>query len=137
MDENPIILCIDDDQDDVQLLSDAIKSLDKRYTILEARNGEKAMVQLQEMKRTNVLPCLVVLDLNMPRMNGKETLLNIKNDPELSEVPIVIFSTTSSELDKLFFASEKVEFISKPFHFPQLVHIARKILGYCKDNRQG
>lgn len=132
MDEKHIILCVDDDPDDVQLLSDAIKSLDKRYTILEAKDGEKAITQLHELKKTNNLPCLVVLDLNMPRMNGKETFLHIKNDPVLSDVPVVIFSTSSSKLDKLFFAREKVEYISKPIYFPQLLSIAGKMLGFCR-----
>jgi CheY-like chemotaxis protein len=131
------ILCVDDDPDDLELLHEALqralKTLGSNYSILEAHNGEDALAKLKEMKKNGTLPCLVVLDINMPKVDGKQTLLSMQSDSELSAVPVVILSTSSSQLDKMFFEKRHVEFITKPFSITTLSDVAARLLRYCKQ----
>jgi CheY-like chemotaxis protein len=125
------IFCIDDDPDDLNMLRDVVKGIDKKYSIMEARNGAEGLKELHAMKSSDEYPCLIVLDINMPKMDGKSTFLSIKADPRLSRIPIVIFSTSSNPMDKMFFAKEHVEYFVKPVNFQQLVEVATKMLSYC------
>jgi CheY-like chemotaxis protein len=127
------ILCIDDDPDDLQLLREAVKTIDGDITILEAHDGEAGMAQLSKLKEAGNLPCLVVLDINMPRMDGKTTFVKIRSEDGLSSVPVVIFSTSSSPLDKMFFNREEVAYFTKPINFAQLVEVATAMISYCKS----
>src|SRR5687767_11074298 len=116
MDSNKkhVILCVDDDPEDLELLQHALQTVGSNYRIEQANNGEEALARLHQMKEAAELPCLVVLDINMPRMDGKQTLVSIQADSVLAAVPVVIFTTSSSMLDKMFFAKKNVEFITKP-----------------------
>lgn len=127
------ILCVDDDPDDLQLLQEAFKAVGSEYRIIEARDGEDALVFLREKKASGDLPCLVILDINMPKVDGKQTLLSIQSDSQLSAIPVVIFSTSSSLMDKMFFTRRKVEFFTKPINFDQFYEVAAKFLNFCKQ----
>jgi CheY-like chemotaxis protein len=106
------ILCVDDDEDDLFMLRQAIESIGTDYRILEAFDGVHALELLQEMKQEGELPCLIVLDINMPRMDGKQTLVALQQDKAFSSIPVVLFTTSSSTLDKTFSESKKVELLS-------------------------
>ena len=84
------------------------------------------------MQEADELPCLVVLDINMPRMDGKQTLVALQKDEDLSAIPVVLFSTSSSALDKSFSKAKHVELITKPFDFKSLYVTAHKLLSYCR-----
>ena len=130
---NKTILLADDDHDDLHLLTEVLKEIDPSYAIMQANDGEKAIEILREAKDSEHLPCLIVLDINMPKMDGKQTLVSIQNDLALSSIPVVMFSTSSSEVDKLFFKSKNVELITKPVEFRILYQVAVKMLNYCKS----
>ena len=130
--KNNTILYVDDDLDDLQLLNDAIKKIDQNYIIEEAHDGVEAMDMLEKMKHNGKLPCLIILDINMPKMDGKQTLVAIQNDEILSSIPVLIFSTSSSVLDKVFFEKKHVAFITKPVDFHHFVKVASDLLSYCK-----
>ncbi len=125
------ILCVDDDADDLILLKQAIHKIDSDYKIIEANDGVQALDILHHMNDTNNLPCLIVLDINMPRMDGKQTLVEIQQHDTLSSIPVVMFTTSSSMLDKKFSDSKKVELITKPINVSNLITTARKFLNYC------
>lgn len=126
------ILYADDDRDDLHLLTEALKEIDSAHNIVEAFDGEDALKKLHQMKRENNLPCLIVLDVNMPKLDGRQTLMAIQKDEVLREIPVVIFSTSTSAIDKFFFQRNKVEYITKPINFRHLVDIASKMLSYCE-----
>ena len=128
---NKTILCVDDDKDDLLMLRDALHEMGGSYDILEASDGVEALAVLQEMKTSSKLPCLIVLDINMPRMDGKQTLVALQKDPQLASVPVVVFTTSSSTLDKTFCAAKKVEMITKPFDYATLFTVAQRLLQYC------
>ena len=87
------VLLIDDDPDDLELLQEALRSIDQRHELLEARDGEEGLTRLHALKNKDELPCLIVLDLNMPKMDGKQTFMAIKSDQQLARIPVVIFSS--------------------------------------------
>jgi CheY-like chemotaxis protein len=125
------ILCVDDDQDDLIMLREVIQEMGRPYKIIEAFDGLIALDVLKKMQTEGNLPCLIVLDINMPRMDGKQTLVAIQNDPVLATIPIVVFSTSSSAMDKTFCAAKKVEMITKPFDYTTLYTVANQLLSYC------
>lgn len=132
---NRTILLVDDDDDDLLILQEAFDALGSSFHILEARNGVEALQCLNQLKQLDALPDLIVLDTNMPRMDGKQTLGAIKRDAHLSTVPVVALSTSSAAVDKQFFEAYGVAFITKPIGFPELLSVATRLLSLCKDHR--
>lgn len=126
------ILCVDDDPDDLGMLREAINDIGTDFLIYEAFDGVHALELLRQMEHAGELPCLIVLDINMPRMDGKQTLVAIQSDNQLSSVPVVLFSTSSSSLDITFSKAKHVELITKPIDYKALRNAAGKLLSYCK-----
>jgi CheY-like chemotaxis protein len=125
------ILCIDDDADDLQLLSEAVQRIDPQCRIVKAFDGMHGISILQEMHVAQQLPCLIVMDINMPKLDGKQTFIRLQADSIFSNIPVVVFSTSSSPMDKLFFRSKGAAFITKPIRFEQLLEAASQLLSYC------
>jgi CheY-like chemotaxis protein len=128
-----IIFYVDDDPDDRQLLTRALNTIDNNYRIIEAEDGDEAMKMLKRLKETGKLPSLIVLDINMPKVDGKQTYISIKSDEELSVIPVIIFSTSKSEMDKLFFKRKNTEYITKPSDYSRIEEVAARILAYCSS----
>jgi CheY-like chemotaxis protein len=125
------ILYVDDDKDDLALFREVVKAKGCDHNIVEAFDGVHALELLHQMNKSGELPCLVVLDINMPRMDGKQTLVAIQKDKELSSIPVVLFSTSTSPLDKTFSEAKHVELVTKPFEFNALYQTIDRLLGYC------
>lgn len=86
---------VDDDIDDQQFLIEALTENDAQIQCFTASNGQEAITHLKE---TFVpLPDAIFLDLNMPGLNGKQCLLELKQTPSLQHIPVIIYSTTSAE----------------------------------------
>ncbi len=126
------ILYADDDADDVSLLKEALQEAGNHYQLVEAFDGVHALELLNYMYASDTLPCLIVLDINMPRMDGKQTLVAIQKHPVFAHIPIVLFSTSSSTLDKTFSQAKHVELITKPFEFNAFFQTATRLLSYCE-----
>jgi CheY-like chemotaxis protein len=107
------VLCVDDDEDDRLFLSEAIKYLAPALNVVEVRNGVEALNYLESVRQQ--LPCLVVLDINMPFMDGKQTLERIKADVGLSGLNVVVFTSSENPNDRLFFENKGVNMVVKPF----------------------
>jgi CheY-like chemotaxis protein len=86
---------VDDDPDDQQFLIDALTKNDLSVTCITATNGQEAILCLSNS--ANPVPDAIFLDLNMPRMNGKECLTELKLTPSLRHIPVIIYSTTSDK----------------------------------------
>jgi len=86
------ILLVDDDADDQLFFLDAVNAIDKSLRCEVANNGLEAMTRLKNA----ALPGIIFLDLNMPKMNGYECLQQIKTSETLSQIPVIIFTTTSN-----------------------------------------
>ncbi len=95
--EKPIdILLIEDDIDDVDLLKDALNENNVDYQMQVIMEGDKVFKYLQA---TQTLPGIIVMDLNLPKTDGKEILQEIKRSTPLTAIPIVVLTTSSSKED--------------------------------------
>ena len=125
------ILWADDDTDDLMLMRHVLQDFGEQYNIKEVGNGKEAMDYLENGKRNDNLPCLIILDMNMPILNGKETLSLIKKDDALKNIPLVFFTTSNSELDKMYCKRFGVEMMTKPPQYGKLKEAVQKLLNYC------
>ncbi|WP_121357696.1 response regulator [Flavisolibacter nicotianae] len=125
------VMLVDDDRDDLELVLDALSTIGIDHTIVLADNGKDGLKKLQNMQNTGELPCLIVLDVNMPKMDGKQTIVALKADPNLAKIPVVIFSTSSSKLDKMFFEQYGAPYFVKPVNFQFLVETVTRMITLC------
>lgn len=130
---NKTILVVDDDADDRELLWEIAKQMNPAVNIEFAANGLQAIEYLNDGKEKEQLPCLIILDLNMPFLDGKETYKRIKQDEKLETVPVIIYTSSHNPSDKLLFSTLGVEFISKPDDFSFMNKIVGHMLGVCSN----
>ena len=129
-----VILMADDDADDRLLAKDALIECQLDGHLHFVENGEELMEYLQRRgKYTQIAdsprPGLILLDLNMPRKDGREALREIKADPALRKIPVVVLTTSKADTDiSRIYELGANSFISKPVSFESLVDVM-KILG--------
>jgi CheY-like chemotaxis protein len=93
---NPILL-VEDDNVDVMAVERALKDLKIKNQLVSTTNGEEALEYLKN--DGNKKPCIILLDLNMPKMNGIEFLKIVKEDKTLKKIPVVVLTTSSQQQD--------------------------------------
>jgi CheY-like chemotaxis protein len=124
------IVYAEDDLDDVFILQQAFQRHD-HIEVLHAPDGKIALSLLENMAGDKVLPCLVILDINMPVMNGREALQAIRGHEDLQNLPVVLFSTSNSTADKLFAESYEAVLVTKPVEFAGLESIVEQFINRC------
>ena len=123
------ILVADDDADDRAMIKDALQESRLANDISFVENGEELLEYLLNPKNTR--PGLILLDLNMPKMDGREALKAIKGHPELKLIPVVVLTTSKAEEDIYRTYNLGVNsFVTKPVTFDSLVTIVREIGRY-------
>ena len=133
------ILIADDDEDDREMIRDALKESRLLNNLHCVSDGEELMDYLHhrgkfEDQIKNPLPGLILLDLNMPRMDGREALREIKTHPQLRQIPVVVLTTSQAEED--IFRTYELgvnSFITKPVSFNDLVKVMKSIGHYWFD----
>ncbi len=129
MNMNDLIKCIliDDDEDDYEIFKMALGEIDKNIELQYAFNGTEAIRKLNEDH--SMVPDLIFIDLNMPRMNGSQCLEFIRKTAHLKNIPVYIYSTSS---DPITIAETKkkgaTDFIVKPSNLISLVQILSGVL---------
>jgi CheY-like chemotaxis protein len=126
------ILMADDDADDVMLAQEALRESRLRNSLHCVEDGQELMEYLTRTGRYEQAdaprPGLILLDLNMPRKDGREALKEIKSSPELRRIPVVILTTSTTEEDILrAYDLGANSFITKPVTFDRLVDIVRTL----------
>jgi CheY-like chemotaxis protein len=96
---NSQILVVDDDREDHLIMLEYFKESGNEQYVKFIENGKKAIEYLEQVQ-DDVLPRLIVLDLNMPILNGTQTLLHIRRNARFKNIPIIIFSTSENENEK-------------------------------------
>jgi CheY-like chemotaxis protein len=124
------ILYAEDDPDDLFMVKQAFEA-HNHIEVVHALNGMDALHRLHEMAAEGILPCLVILDINMPVMDGREALQKLKSYERFQRLPVVLFSTSNSPGDQAFAASHRVELITKPLSFSDLQAIAETFVEKC------
>jgi CheY-like chemotaxis protein len=134
--KNNLILMAEDDSDDRLLAQDALK---ESGLAMELRFVEDGVELLDYLHRRNKYsqpassprPGLIILDLNMPRKDGREALQEIKSDPEFQKTPVLILTTSTAEPDVArVYELGANSFISKPVAFNALVDLMKSVVGY-------
>jgi len=123
------LLLVEDDIVDVMTVKRALKELNVTTPVVVMKNGEEALNYLRE--GSNPLPGIILLDLNMPKMNGIEFLKHVKTDDRLKRIPVVVLTTSRAEIDKVHSYDLGVAgYMIKPVDYPQFVAVMRTISVY-------
>tara|TARA_R110002049_G_scaffold308910_1_gene514814 strand:- start:1786 stop:2199 length:414 start_codon:yes stop_codon:yes gene_type:complete len=126
------ILFIEDDVVETMKMNRTVNKLETSYNIQEAKNGEQA---LQLLKIKDKLPDIILLDLNMPKINGIEFLKILKSDETLKYIPTIILTTSSNRKDVLeCYKIGIAGYILKPLKYEDYVSKLEKVLAYWSIN---
>jgi CheY-like chemotaxis protein len=118
------ILLVEDDTVDSMTVKRALKDLNVTNPLVRVVNGEQALEYLQNS--ANAGPCVILLDLNMPKMNGVEFLKIAKADDKLKYIPVVVLTTSKADQDRFeCFNSSAAGYIVKPVDYKGFVEAMR------------
>jgi len=128
------ILLIEDDMGDAGLVRIAIRRSERHVTLHHVTDGQDGMALLRGMPVAGQAPCqpdLILLDLNLPGRSGHEILQDIKTDPQLSLIPVIVLSTSDAERDiRRAYALGANSFISKPMDVEDFTRAIHSIMSY-------
>ncbi|MGN6669247.1 MAG: response regulator [Trinickia sp.] len=123
---NKPILIVEDDDVDVMTMQRAFKEIHVPNPVVRQENGELAVEYLRD--RRNATPCIILLDLNMPVMNGIEFLEVVKRDDDLRRIPVVVVTTSKEQEDKVnSFNFSVAGYMEKPVDYRRFVDVVRSI----------
>jgi CheY-like chemotaxis protein len=134
-----VILMADDDEDDCLLAKSALEEIGMTKGLRIVGDGGELMEYLYRQGRfsdsaLSPRPDLILLDLNMPRKDGREVLGKIKSDPQLQSIPVVILTTSREERDiALCKKAGASALITKPVMFEEWVEVAKSLFGYLPN----
>lgn len=131
-----IVVYADDDPDDIELVEDAFRQFANNVELITFNDGSQALSYLKTISEADAVPCLVILDINMPVLNGKETLIRLRQLEKFTDVPVVLFTTSSMPLDKSFAGHYKAGFITKPLGYEQMEMITKEFIDHCSEETQ-
>jgi CheY-like chemotaxis protein len=124
------ILLVEDNPGDVRLTIEGLNEAKVRNNLQVARDGVEALEFLRRQGRFGdaVRPDLILLDLNLPRMDGRQVLAEVKSDPDLKTIPVVVLTTSSAEQDILHSYQLQANcYITKPVDLEQFIKVVRSI----------
>jgi CheY-like chemotaxis protein len=127
-----VIILADDDLDDQLIIKEIFSMHSDAVKVLNVLNGEETLHLLERLQRKHIIPCLIILDINMPRLNGRQTLLRLKADEQLRNVPVVLFSTSSSEADRAFAQLHGANYVTKPFTYKNMEVVVKNFISLCE-----
>lgn len=136
MRNNPTILVIDDDPADQFLVQEAMRTANLHYNLRLVSDGDEAIEYLYHRgryaeSRKAPRPDLILLDLNMPRLNGRQVARAIKSDPNFRAIPIVVLTTSrlDQDVEELYQAGVN-SYIQKPANFDEFTEALRDLSAY-------
>lgn len=127
------ILLVDDDREDQFIFCDAMEMVDNAEPVHIETNGINALSYLSSLPHYQ-LPCVILADLNMPKMNGSELLRRLKANEQLKNIPVIIYTTSVNEMEKhACLALGAHDYITKPLGYNQSIEVARMIVKLCRE----
>ena len=128
-----IVFYADDDAEDCELFTEAIRQIDNEIKTIIARDGREALAYLEN---TRDLPDYIFLDINMPLVDGKKVLIEIKNNVKLKTIPVIMYSTTSDTNEiQQYYKLGAHDFLIKPNNFNTLCESLESIFNLSKSRR--
>lgn len=140
--KKPTVMLAEDDEDDYLLTKKALEESGVPHSLFRVKDGEELMDYLlrrgayQDRKDAS-LPAIILLDLNMPKKGGQEALKEIKENPQLHKIPVVVLTTSRSREDiKRCYELGANSFITKPGNFIQFVELIKSTTRYWFEDNQ-
>ena len=127
------VLLVEDNEDDIELTLEALKESKVKMDIHVVTDGQAAIEFLRKEKGYSKAPRpdLILLDLNLPKMDGREVIKEIRQDPQLTDIPIVVLTMSQNEEDILkAYRLHANCYISKPVDFKRFSEIVKQIEGF-------
>ncbi|HSU51157.1 MAG TPA: response regulator [Segetibacter sp.] len=123
------ILLVEDNEGDIVLTKEALSDAKIKNKVSVTKDGEQAIRFVNEgLDDETLLPDLILLDINLPKVDGKEVLHYLKTNPSLKKIPVVMLTTSSSELDVVDSYNNYANcFITKPVDFNKFFEVVRMI----------
>ena len=129
---NPkFILVGEDDIDDQEFLKEIFSALDNSFELFFVNNGTQVLSELENLEDKH-LPCLIVLDYNMPGLNGAEILKELKRNSRYNRIPKIIWSTSRSNTYRdICLSLGATDYVVKPSNVNDLTQAAQYMLSFC------
>jgi CheY-like chemotaxis protein len=139
MNEKPVILLVEDSDEDYETIRRAFNQVNLGNTLIRSEDGDQALDYLfhrgrYENRDTSPRPSLILMDLNLPGTDGRAVLAQIKGNPDLRQIPVVVMTTSSDERDIAWsYAAGANSFIQKPVSFAGVVDAMKRVKDYWFD----
>lgn len=129
-----LVLYADDDPDDVELVQESFSRYSDHIQLTCFSDGQELLHYIKSIDSSDPMPCLIILDINMPKVDGKETLMHLKKTNGFSSIPIVLFTTSSLPTDVEFAKRHGAGCITKPLDHRQMSVIIDQFIDHCTDD---
>ena len=130
------ILLVDDDLEDQFIFCDALETVDNTEPVHIECSGVDALEYLSTLPHQQ-LPCVVLADLNMPKMNGSELLKELKRADSFRNIPVIIYTTSVNESEKeACLRLGAYDYITKPMSYHQSIEVAKMIVNLCHELKE-
>jgi len=129
--KNHTVLWADDDLDDLLIMREILERLDQQHRVVETHNGQEVLDYLHALHNEAAYPCLIILDINMPVLNGRDTLARIRREAKYDNIPVMIFSTSSSNMDRAFCDRFGAKLYTKPSTLVEYEQVIATLLTHC------
>ncbi|SFF45281.1 Response regulator receiver domain-containing protein [Fontimonas thermophila] len=126
----PVLMLVEDNLADVRLAQEVLRLAAFAHELVIARDGEQVLRMLRRAPgyEATPLPALILLDLNLPRRDGREVLREIKQDPRLRRIPVLVLSTSKSSADvNDCYDAHANAYLTKPVDIAEFAHLAELI----------
>lgn len=131
MNGTKFILIGEDDKDDQEMLKDVFSEIDKKFILKFVNNGTEVLKAL-EKATDHELPCLIILDYNMPGMNGADILSELRSNDRYHNIPKIVWSTSGADkYQQICRDRGAIDYVIKPNNIRELEKIARYMLSVC------
>ena len=125
------ILLVENNPSDILLFREAFSETSYRVQVDAGNGGEELMIILSSQTKSEAQPNLIILDLNMPKENGQEVLVKLKDNPETRNIPVIIFTTSEAMSDvKACYGTYANGYIVKPMDYKKYVQIVQVVGAY-------
>jgi CheY-like chemotaxis protein len=128
-----LVLYADDDQDDLVLVEQSFSQYSNNVEVITFMDGHNTIRFLEKLPDGHPEPCLIILDINMPGLNGKEVLIRLRRISRFQGTPVVLFTTSSLPLDKEFALRYDAGLITKPLDLKQMELITYQFIDHCDE----
>ena len=133
MNTKPLVIYADDDVDDIMLIKEAFEQHTPHIDLFTVEDGTDVIEYLNNQDNHDRLPCLIILDVNMPRLNGRSALQHIRLLEFCDNIPVILFTTSTQQTDIEFAKQYNAGYIPKPLQYTEVSKIVETFVSHCSD----